>query len=319
MLIWVFAETAEGGAVSSTTLELLSKGRQLGDTVECFIASADAAGVAGVLGEYGATKVYSVDAGAQLPGAVAAAAIAEKVAVVHPDVLLFDTSYDGRDASGRLSARLNVPVITNVLGLEVHDGQIVCETAIFGATKIVKTQFEDASPKIVLVRPKSFAAEPAGGGIAEVEVVLTPDIGAAGSTNVLDHHVEQLEGPKLEEASIVVAGGRGLGSEEGYKLVEELAGLLGAATGASRAIVDAGWVPFSKQVGQTGKTVKPTVYFALGISGAMQHMVGMKGSKNIIAINKDAEAPIHAIADIGVVGDVHKVVPKLIEALRNLG
>lgn len=319
MLIWVFAETAEGGAVSSTTLELLSKGRQLGDTVECFIASADAAGVAGVLGEYGATKVYSVDAGAQLPGAVAAAAIAEKVAVVHPDVLLFDTSYDGRDASGRLSARLNVPVITNVLGLEVHDGQIVCETAIFGATKIVKTQFEDASPKIVLVRPKSFAAEPAGGGIAEVEVVLTPDIGAAGSTNVLDHHVEQLEGPKLEEASIVVAGGRGLGSEEGYKLVEELAGLLGAATGASRAIVDAGWVPFSKQVGQTGKTVKPTVYFALGISGAMQHMVGMKGSKNIIAINKDSEAPIHAIADIGVVGDVHKVVPKLIEALRNLG
>ncbi|MCC7077779.1 MAG: electron transfer flavoprotein subunit alpha/FixB family protein [Acidimicrobiia bacterium] len=319
MLIWVFAETAEGEGVSTTTLELLTKAREIGDTVECFIASSDASGVAATLGEYGAAKVYAVDTGDQLPGAAAAAAIAAKASEANPDLLLFATSYDGRDVSGRLSARLDVPVITNVLDIAVEGGAVTCETAIFGATKIVRTQFADASPRIVLVRPKSFGVESAAGGSAAVETVPVPDVGTAGSTRVLERHVEALEGPKLEDADIVVSGGRGLGSAEAFGLVEQLAEVLGAATGASRAIVDAGWVPYSKQVGQTGKTVKPNVYIALGISGAMQHMVGMKGSKNIIAVNKDGEAPIHAVADIGIVGDVHKVVPQLIEALKSRG
>ena len=143
------------------------------------------------------------------------------------------------------------------------------------------------------------------------------ELGRAGEAKVLERHVEEQIGPKLEEATVVVSGGRGLGGEEHYKpLVEELAKLLGGAFGASRAIVDAGWVPYALQVGQTGKTVKPKVYIALGISGATQHMVGMKGSKNIIAINKDEEAPIFSIADLGIVGDVHKVLPQLIEALK---
>ena len=143
-----------------------------------------------------------------------------------------------------------------------------------------------------------------------------PDLGAAGAATVMAVHVEEHTGPKLDEANIVVSGGRGLGEAGKYEMIETLAKLLKGAPGASRAIVDAGWVPYSYQVGQTGKVVKPTVYIAAGISGATQHMVGMKGSKNIIAINKDKEAPIFGVADLGIVGDVHKVLPKLIEALQ---
>ena len=143
-----------------------------------------------------------------------------------------------------------------------------------------------------------------------------PTPGATNAARILDRHVEARTGPKLDEASVVVSGGRGLGSAENYALVEELANLLHGAAGASRAIVDAGWVPYSHQVGQTGKTVKPTVYVACGISGATQHLVGMKGSKNIVAINKDQDAPIFSVADLGIVGDVLKVLPALIEALK---
>jgi electron transfer flavoprotein alpha subunit len=187
---------------------------------------------------------------------------------------------------------------------------------VFGGTVNVKTAFTGAKPQILLVRPKSFAAEPSGGAPAAVQPLTVPDLGATGAAKVKNRFVEEATGPKLDEAAVVVSGGRGLGEAGNYQLVETLAKLLKAAPGASRAIVDAGWVPYSYQVGQTGKVVKPTVYIAAGISGATQHLVGMKGSKNIIAINKDAEAPIFGIADLGIVGDVHKVLPKLIEALQ---
>jgi electron transfer flavoprotein alpha subunit len=141
-------------------------------------------------------------------------------------------------------------------------------------------------------------------------------VGRSGSAVIVERHVEARQGPDLDAATVVVSGGRGVGGADNWHLIEELASLLGGAVGATRAVVDAGWVPYSVQVGQTGKTVKPSVYIAVGISGAMQHLVGMKGATTIIAINKDPDAPIFGIADLGVVGDVHRVVPKLIEALK---
>jgi electron transfer flavoprotein alpha subunit len=245
------------------------------------------------------------------------AALAPLIEANSPDLVLFAQTYDGRDAIARLSVKLDRPVVTNGTALSVDGDSVTVGTAIFGGNTLVDTKFAGEKPYLAAIRPKSFAAEPGGAGAATVETIAAGDAGRAAEAKLLARHVEEREGPKLEEATIVVSGGRGIGAAENYEpLVEQLAKLLGGASGASRAIVDAGWVPYSKQVGQTGKTVKPKLYIALGISGATQHLVGMKGSDNIIAVNKDGEAPIFGVADLGVVGDVHKVVPKLIEALQ---
>ena len=234
-----------------------------------------------------------------------------------PTLILFAQSYDGRDAIARLSVKLDRPVLTNGMSLSVDGDGLAFGTAIFGGVTLVDAEAHGRTPPLIAIRPKSFAAEPAGGGAAAVAQVGAVDAGRAAEAKVLERHVEEQQGPKLEEASVVVSGGRGIGAAENYApLVEELAKLLKGAWGASRAIVDAGWVPYALQVGQTGKTVKPKVYVALGISGATQHLVGMKNSDNIIAVNKDGEAPIFSVADLGIVGDVHKVVPTLIEALK---
>jgi len=314
--IWVFAE-ADGDKPAGATLEILTKARELAGTVEAVFVGTNADALAGELGAHGASKVYAIDPGDGLPGVVGAATLAALVGEHSPDVILFAQSYDGRDAVARLSAKLDRPVLTNGTALSVDGDTVVVGTAIFGGNTLVDTAFDGEGPFLAAIRPKSFAAEPSGGGAAEVVAVAAADAGRAGEAKVLERHVEEREGPKLEEAEIVVSGGRGIGSAEAFgPLVDELASLLGGASGASRAIVDAGWVPYSKQVGQTGKVVKPKLYIALGISGATQHMVGMKGSDNIICVNKDGEAPIFGIADLGVVGDVHKVVPKLIEAIK---
>jgi electron transfer flavoprotein alpha subunit len=317
--IWVVVEPANG-SLTTTSLELLSHARTFGATVSAITWGGDGASLAGEAGEFGATTLYNVgDLGGSLPGVPVASAIAALVARVEaPDAILIPASYDGRDIAGRLSAKLDRPVLTNVTGL-VDEGGLVTEHPVFGGSQTVKAHFTGEGPGIIVVRAKSFPVEPSEGLAATVVEAPAGDTGASGSATITTSHVEERTGPKLEEATVVVSGGRGLGEADKYALIEETAKLLHGAAGASRAIVDAGWVPYSHQVGQTGKTVKPTVYIACGISGATQHMVGMKGSKNIVAINKDADAPIFQIADFGIVGDVHKVLPALIDALKARG
>jgi electron transfer flavoprotein alpha subunit len=252
----------------------------------------------------------------RLPTAAAAAAIAGLVGDHSPDLLLFGLTSTDRDVAGRLSARLGKPVISNAVEIGIDGDDVTVTNEIFGGAQLVDTVFRAGAPFIVVARPKSFPAEPGDGATPEVIPVELLDVGQAGAAVVTGRHVEQREGPQLEEAAVVVSAGRGLGSADQLAIVDELAGLLGAAVGATRAIVDADWVPYSRQVGQTGKTVKPDVYLACGLSGAMQHLVGMKDSKMIIAINKDEEAPIFGVCDLGIVGDVHKVLPKLVEALK---
>jgi electron transfer flavoprotein alpha subunit len=319
--VWVLAETGDSGP-TTVTLELLTEARSIASTVEAVAWGSEAGSLAAPLGEYGATTLYDVgDLGGALPGVPVAAALAALIGSGNaPDAILLPATYEGRDIAGRLSAKLDRPVLTNVTGLVEGDGGLSSQHPIFGGSHIATAHFTGAGPGIFVIRAKSFAAEPSGGAAASVVAAPVPgDVASTNTAKIVERHVEERSGPKLDEAAIVVSGGRGLGEAANYAMIEELAKLLHGAAGASRAIVDAGWVPYSHQVGQTGKTVKPTVYIACGISGATQHLVGMKGSKNIIAINKDREAPIFSVADLGIVGDVHKVLPALIEELKAKG
>jgi electron transfer flavoprotein alpha subunit len=300
-------------------LELLSKARGLGGSLSAFVAG-DGVSLAARLAEFGVERVYSTgDLGGVLPGVAVASAME---AVIdggdRPDLVLFPQNYEGRDVVARLSVKLDRTVLTNNVDVVVEGDAVMVTTPIFGGNTLVTTTFTGEGPFLAVFRPKSFPVEAAATpGAAELVAAPVPELGVTGGAKVVASHVEESSGPKLDEAAVVVSGGRGLGEAAKFELVEQLARLLRGAAGASRAIVDAGWVPYSMQVGQTGKVVKPNVYVACGISGATQHMVGMKGSKHIIAINKDPEAPIFEIADLGIVGDVHKVLPKLIETLQN--
>ena len=312
MTAWVFAEEIEGSP-SEGSLELLSKARSHGDVTVFYVGDGSDASWS-TLGDHGATKVYHLDPGDSLPSAPAAASLADLLESDGGEVVLFGAGNTDRDVAGRLAARLGKPLVAGALDIDATDG-ISVMSEILGGTKAVTTAITAASPALVATRPKAFVAEAVGGGAPEVVSVPVRDVGQSRAV-IVERHVEASEGPDLEAATVVVSGGRGLGSAEGFEMVDELAGLLEGAVGGTRAVVDAGWVPYSYQVGQTGKTVKPNVYIACAISGAMQHVVGMKGSSTIIAINKDPDAPIFAIADLGIVGDVHTVVPQLIGALK---
>ena len=309
---WVFVEETNG-APSPLGLELIAKARELGDMTVVYLGAGGEDAFA-TLGAHGATTVLHADAGDRLPSAPLAAALDDRIATDPPDLVLFGQAYTDRDVAGRLAARLGVGVLSNASDVKLTDGGVETEHEIFGGAQVA-TAAMSGRPHIVLVRPKSFPAVATGGESPAISILDLPEAHAS-EARVTESHVEEREGPQLGEAAVVVSGGRGLGSPEAYALVEKLAKPLRAATGATRAIVDAGWVPYAKQVGQTGKTVKPDVYIAVGISGAMQHLVGMKDSATIIAINKDPDAPIFSIADLGIVGDVHKVLPQLIEALE---
>lgn len=316
--IWVFAEL-DRGALAPIGLELLTRARELGD-VTAIALGPGAGAVAPALGRHGAARVRVSD------DEVFAGYLAEPAARVlaglierdRPDVLLFGFSPDSRDVAGRLAARLGVGLISNAMGVSVNGDGVTAQVPYFGGARVA-TYRANARPAIVLVRPKSYeASEVQGEASGEPVVEQIEDAPDPGSrrARIADRKVEAGEQVKLEEAEVVVSGGRGLGGPENFHLVEELAQALGGAAGASRAIVDAGWVPYALQVGQTGKTVRPTIYIAAGISGAMQHTVGMKSSRVIIAINKDADAPILKMADLGVVGDALKILPRLTDAVK---
>ena len=311
--IWVYAEIHDG-KLDPASLELVTKARQIGD-VEAVVLGSGATEAATKLGEYGAEIVYASDD--QVYDDYIAQphvhALAELIGDNAPDMLLFAMNYDSRDIAGRLSARLGSTLMSNVLDIESVDK---AKTAIIGGSVIVDVALEGA-PKILLARPKSFVAEATGGEatVVPVEAEIPED---AKKAKRVERHEEAASGPKLEDAPVVLSGGRGLQEPDNFKHLDELASAIGnAAVGATRAVVDAGWVPYSYQIGQTGKTVKPSVYLAFGISGATQHIVGMKGAKRIIAINKDEEAPIFQISDLGVVGDALKILPQLIEEVKS--
>ena len=312
--LWVVSEPA-GSGVTSTSKELISEARRLGATVTAVSWGADGEAAASLVGSFGASRLLDLgDLGAVLPASIVAATLASLLASESPDAVLIPASNDGRDIAARLSALLDTPVLTNVTGLRDSAG-LQSEHPIFGGTQTVLARLRASGPGLFVVRAKSFVADATGGAAAE-RVAVTAVVPSTRAATVRTSHVEERTGPALEDAAVVVSGGRGLGDEASYELVNELARLLNGAPGASRAIVDAGWVPYSHQVGQTGKTVKPDLYIACGISGATQHMVGMKGASHIVAINKDPDAPIFSISDFGVVGDVHSVLPALIAALK---
>src|SRR5216117_3757246 len=311
---WVFAEITRDGP-HPAAFELLAHARSFDDDPTAIALGQGATAAATELGAHGAATVYACDdpVFAEHPGRPAAHVLAGLIEAETPDVVLFAQTYDSRDVAGRLQGSIGSTLMANAMS--ITDPRHA-RAEILGGTKIVDVELAGPAPTLILLRPKSVAAEPTGGTarVVPLEADIPEDKRGA---RIVERHEEAASGPRLEDAKVVLAGGRGLGGPDAFAILDELANEIGgAAVGASRAAVDAGWVPYSYQIGQTGKTVKPDVYLAAGISGALQHVVGMKGAKRIVAINKDADAPLLAMADLGVVGDLFQVLPALTEEIR---
>jgi len=312
--VLVLAEHTDSGEVKKVTLELLTVARRLG-TPSVVWTGPGAEAAQARLAEYGAAKVYAADSAefAEFPVAPAAELLASLVSEKAPAAVLVAGTTEGKETAARLAVKTNSGVLTDAINVTAGgDGAPVAEHANFGGAITVHAVVKTGTP-VIAVRPNAVSAEPSPGAAA-VEAVSFTVSQAAKSARITERvTAEKGERPDLTEAQIVVSGGRGTGSEDGFKIIETLADALGAAVGASRAVTDAGWYPHKFQVGQTGKTVSPQLYVAVGISGAIQHRAGMQTSKTIMAINKDPEAPIFEIADFGVIGDLFTVVPQLLD------
>ena len=306
-----------GGEVKKVTCELITLARRFGEPAVVWTGPGAADGQPRCA-EFGAARVYVAADPAFDDYVVAptAALLAQLVTEKAPSLVLVAGTAEGKEIAGRLAVKTDSGVITDAVDLRPADGGPVAEQSIFGGSTVVHSRVSRGTP-IVAVRPNSVPAQ-AEPGPAELTPVSLA--GQADGARVTGRVVaERGERPELTEASIVVSGGRGTGGAEGFEIIEKLADAMGAAVGASRAVTDAGWYPHQFQVGQTGKTVSPQLYMAIGISGAIQHRAGMQTSKTIIAINKDPEAPIFELADFGMVGDLFKVVPQLLDEIARRG
>jgi electron transfer flavoprotein alpha subunit len=314
--VLVLAEHTAGGEVKKVTLELLTAARRLGSPSVVWTGPG-AEGAAARLGEFGAEKVYAADSAdfADYPVGPTAELLASLVASASPAAVLVAGTTEGKEIAGRLAVKTGSGVLTDAVNVTAGpDGAPVAEQPNFGGSITVHSTVRAGTP-VIAVRPNAVTPEPSAGAAA-LEAVAFAASDAAKAARITERvTAAKGERPELTEAQIVVSGGRGTGSEEGFKIIEKLADSLGAAVGASRAVTDAGWYPHAFQVGQTGKTVSPQLYLAVGISGAIQHRAGMQTSKTIMAVNKDAEAPIFEIADYGVVGDLFQVLPQLIDEI----
>ncbi|MFB7216633.1 electron transfer flavoprotein subunit alpha/FixB family protein [Streptomyces sp. NPDC056255] len=314
--VLVFVDHVDG-AVRKPTLELLTLARRLGEPVALAVGGG-AGGTAAVLGEHGAVRVLTAEDAEfgeylVVPKVDALQAAYEAVS---PVAVLVPSSAEGKEIAARLAVRIGSGLITDAVDLEAGEQGPVATQSAFAASFTTRSRVSRGTP-VITVKPNSAPVEPAPGAGA-VEVLAVSFSALATGTRVTGRTPREATGrPELTEAAIVVSGGRGVNGAENFALIEALADSLGAAVGASRAAVDAGWYPHSNQVGQTGKSVSPQLYIASGISGAIQHRAGMQTSKTIVAINKDAEAPIFDLVDYGVVGDLFQVVPQLTDEVKS--